>query len=86
MKQVITDMVTVITYVHYMEAFQPGSFQNNMDGMQRINGLPKVMFPTNIVAEDLKDLFKDALNNNQQPTSCLQTDQETNIVEDCWYH
>ena len=44
-----------------MEAFQSGSFQRNMDEMFRINGLPRVIFPENIVTEGIKDLYRDTM-------------------------
>ena len=53
-----------IAYVHYIEAIQPGSFQNTADEMFLLNNLPKVKFLTNIVTQGIRDLFTNTMQSN----------------------
>ena len=41
-KQIITTIMSAIVYSHYVEAINPGSFQDNMNEMYRCNGLKGV--------------------------------------------
>ena len=43
-----------------MESQFPGSFQRNVDEMFKLNGLPLVKFPQNIVTKKLQNLINDA--------------------------
>ena len=42
-----------------MEALSPGTFQANMDSMFKLNGIPVLKFPTNIVTENIKERVRD---------------------------
>ena len=61
-KDLVSKIITSIVYAHYMESLCPNSFQNTIDEMFKINGLPKVKFPTNIVTTQIQSLINDASN------------------------
>ena len=75
-KELITKIVTSITFAHYMEAFQSGSFQRNMDEMFRLNGLLRVIFPENIVTEGIKDLYRDTMQNKENQCNKKETKKQ----------
>ena len=60
-----------------MESICPNSFQNTIDEMFKINGLPKVNFPTNIVTSQIKSLIQDA-NNVTSQSQNLPSQAEVN--------
>ena len=66
MKKLISKIITSITFAHYMEAFHPGSFQENIDKMFEINGIPKVNFPTDIVTTGIRELYRGTILAQQQ--------------------
>ena len=49
-----------------MEALHPGTFQGNMDAIFEKNGVPKVLFPTDIVTEDVLDVFRDIMREEEE--------------------
>ena len=59
MKVIVTKVVSAVVYSHYMEAMQPGTFQRNMDEIFKKNGLPRVLFPTEIDTENVMEVFRD---------------------------
>ena len=59
-----------------MEALNPGSFQRNMDEMFKLNGLPQMQFPKNIVTENILEIFKDSLKENRKEGVVIQTEVE----------
>ena len=59
LKTTVTKIISAVVFSHYMEALHPGTFQGNMDAIFEKNGLPKVLFPTDIVTEDVLDVFRD---------------------------
>ena len=75
MKNLISKIITSITFAHYLEAFQPGSFQENIDKMFEINGIPKVNFPTDIVTTGIKELYRDLILAQQQKQQEQQRQQ-----------
>ena len=44
-KDMLTVIMSAIVYGHYMEALVPGSFQENISEVYRLNGLRTVQFP-----------------------------------------
>ena len=53
-KELVSKIITSIAFSHYMESQFPGSFQRNVDEMFKLNGLPLVKFPQNIVIRSYK--------------------------------
>ena len=45
-KEMLTVIMSAIVYGHYMEALVPGSFQDNINEVYRLNGLRTVNFPS----------------------------------------
>ena len=76
-KQLITKIITSIAFSHYMKALNPGSFQRNMDEMFKLNGLPQIQFPKNIVTENILEIYKDSLKENRREEVVVQTEAET---------
>ena len=76
-KQLITKIITSVAFSHYMEALNPGSFQRNMDEMFKLNGLPQMQFPKNIVTENILEIYKDSLKENRKEGVVVQTEVET---------
>ena len=64
-KLLITKIITSIAFSHYMEALNPGSFQNNMNEMFKLNGIPQIQFPKQIVTENIIEIYKDSLKEHQ---------------------
>ena len=68
-----------------MESIRPGTFQENINEMFRLNKLPLVKFPSNIFSEGIKELYKETLetqfnastNQSQQQTHETEQDKET---------
>ena len=52
-----------------MEALSPGTFQANIDSMFKLNGIPMLKFPTNIVTESIKEILRDTKNATQETTT-----------------
>ena len=84
MKNLISKIITSITFAHYLEAFQPGSFQGNIDKMFEINGIPKVNFPTDIVTTGIRELYRDTILTQQQKQQEQQR-QQTQIPQQQQY-
>ena len=84
-KTIITKIMTAIAYAHYMESIRPGTFQENINEMFRLNKLPLVKFPSNIFSEGIKELYKETLetqfnastNQSQQQSHETEQDKET---------
>ena len=76
-KQLITKIITSVAFSHYMETLNPGSFQRNMDEMFKLNGLPQMQFPKNIVTENILEIYKDSLKENRKEEMVVQTEVET---------
>ena len=62
-KDMLTVIMSAIVYGHYMEALVPGSFQDNVNEIYRVNGLKNVKFPllttTATVMEACREVFRD---------------------------
>ena len=62
-KDMLTIIMSAIVYGHYMEALVPGSFQDNVKEVYRLNGLRTVNFPTPSMAASVmqacRDVFRD---------------------------
>ena len=62
-KEMLTVIMSAIVYGHYMEALVPGSFQDNINEVYRLNGLRTVNFPsptmTVSVMEACKEIFRE---------------------------
>ena len=56
-------IMSAIVYGHYMEALVPGSFQENVSEVYRLNGLKTVKFPpptmTTTVMEAYREIFRE---------------------------
>ena len=75
-KNLVTKIITSVAYSHYMEVFQPGTFQVNMNKMFDLNNIPRVNFPSDIITENVKDIYSDTLSQMQQ-TQDTQANMET---------
>ena len=73
-KQPITTIITSIAFSHYMEALNPGTFQNNMDEMFRLNDIPPMKFPKEIVTHNIIEIYRDTLRDS---TATAEKDQAT---------
>ena len=62
-KDMLTVIMSAIVYGHYMEALVPGSFQDNVNEIYKLNGLKNVKFPppttTATVMEACREVFSD---------------------------
>ena len=62
-KEMLTVIMSAIVYGHYMEALVPGSFQDNVNDVYRLNGLRTVNFPsptmTISVMEACREVFRE---------------------------
>ena len=58
MKTIITIITSTVVYSHYIEALNQGTFQTKMDIIFQKNGLPKVLFPTEINVKGIEDVFQ----------------------------
>lgn len=72
-------IMSAITYAHYMEVFFPGSFQETVDEMYRINGLGKVKFPSNIKTAGMKELFSATRNANINPNLTTESTESEDV-------
>ena len=60
-KNLVTKIITSVAYSHYMEVFQPGTFQVNMNKMFDLNNIPRVNFPSDIITDSVRDIYSDTL-------------------------
>ena len=60
-KKLVSKILTAIVYAHFVESTKPGSFQETMDQMFDLNGLPRVNFPTEIVVTNLEEIYRDTI-------------------------
>ena len=96
-KDMLTVIMTAIVYGHYMEALVPGSFQENVNEVYRLNGLRTVKLPTPSMAatvmEACRDIFKDRSkeetrrerdeeDEEEETNAPRDLDQETDIEDD----
>ena len=75
-KNLVAKIITSAAYSHYMEVFQPGTFQANMNKMFDLNNIPRVNFPADIITMNFKGIYSDTLSQMQQ-TQDTQTNMET---------
>ena len=68
-RDLVSKIITSITFAHYLESFKPGSFQNTMDDMFKENNLPKVNFPTKLFGQEFRNLLNQTENNVNEPQS-----------------
>ena len=68
-RDLVSKIITSITFAHYLESFKPGSFQNTMDDMFKENNLPKVNFPTKLIGQEFRNLLNQTENNINEPQS-----------------
>ena len=71
--------MSAIVYLHYVEAIQPGSFQESMRDMYKCNGLKPSNFPTppmaDMVAQTYKEVFLNTYDGKiEDETDNLTTD------------
>ena len=78
-KEMITKIITSIAFAHYMEAITPGTFQKNIDKMFELNNLPKVNFPTSIVTEGIKDMYRDTVAHKNKTETQVQPHTTENM-------
>ena len=74
-KDMMTTIMSAIVYSHYVESLTPGTFQQNMKEMFRLNGLKPVNFPTPPMNDVVIQACKDAFGTNKQTTD---NDRQTN--------
>ena len=60
-EKLASKILTAIVYAHYVEYTKSGSFQETMDKVFDLNGLPRVNFPTEIVATNLEEIYRDTM-------------------------
>ena len=76
-KQMVTTIMSAIVYSHYVEAIQPGSFQESMRDMYKCNGLKPVNFPTPPMADMVAQTCKEVFLNTFDGKSEDETDNQT---------
>ena len=89
-KKLVSKILTAIVYAHYVESTKPGSFQETMDKMFDLNGLPRVNFPTEIVATNLEEIYRDTMKvqpqvereQKQQPREDIRSEDQQRQRED----
>ena len=85
-KQMITTIMSAIVYSHYVEAIQPGSFQESMRDMYKCNGLKPVNFPTppmaDMVAQTCKEVFLNTFDGKTEDETDNQTTDNTQTDKD----
>ena len=83
MKNLVAKITTGIVFGQCTEALQRGSFQETVNEFFRLNNLPAVKFPTNIITKGISDLHKDVMDemtNTGQKDG--QTDRQTREEEE----
>ena len=63
-KNIIAKVITSIAYAHYIEAFSPGTFQQNINEIFELNNIPRLNFPQNIITEEMREIYKDIMKTN----------------------
>ena len=82
-KDMLTIIMSAIVYGHYMEALVPGSFQDNVNEVYRLNGLRTVKFPPPTMAATLeacKEVFRGK--SNEEKRDLEEDFSEPNLVMD----
>ena len=77
--------MTSIIYAHYNKTVEPGSFQRTIDEMYGINGVPSVVFPTNVERSGITEIYKDTVANGkdkkqQQPSKQQKQHKHTTEI------
>ena len=57
MKNMIAKNTSAIVYAQCNEVFQPGTFQQTIDDIFKLNNFLKVIFPTQTVTTGITELF-----------------------------
>ena len=81
----LTIIMSAIVYGHYMEALVPGSFQDNVNEVYRLNGLRTVKFPPSTMAATVMEACKEVFRgrSNEEKRRELEEDSsEPNLVMD----
>ena len=69
--------MSAIVYSHYMEAINPGSFQNNMNDIYKRNGLKPVNFPTPPMTDIVLQSCREVFLGTQETSTEEETDRQT---------
>ena len=77
-KKLVSKILITIVYAHYVEATKPVSIQETIDKMFDLNVLPCVNFPTEIVAVNLEEIYRDTMGVHQQ----AEREQRQQQIED----
>ena len=67
MKNMVAKITTAIVFGQCIESFKPGTFQQTVNDMFDLNGLPRMRFPTQKVTEGIRNLYKDMLQTSFSP-------------------
>ena len=78
-KQLIAKITVAIVYAQCQEAHNPGTFQQVMDDMLALNGLPRVQFPLQTVTDEFRKLVREVIEGTGRQTD---TDDDTNDDEE----
>ena len=65
----ISTIMSAIVYSHYVEALAPGTFQQNMKEMFKMNGLQPVNFPTPPMNDVVLQACRNAFGTNDRQTN-----------------
>ena len=76
-KGIITTIMSAIVYSHYMEAINPGSFQNNMNDIYKCNGLKPINFPTPPMTDIVLQSCREVFLGTQESSIEEETDRQT---------
>ena len=75
-KDMLTVIMTAIVYGHYMEALVPGSFQENVIEVYRLNGLRTVKLPTPSMAATVMEACRDIFRDRSKEETRRERDEE----------
>ena len=84
-KDMLTIIMSAIVYGHYMEALVPGSFQDNMNEVYRLNGIRTVKFPPPTMAATVMEACKEVFRGRSKEEKRREKEEdssEPNLVMD----
>ena len=72
----LTIIMSAIVYSHYMEDLVPGSFQENINEIYRLNGLKPVKFPVPSMAATVVEACREIFRERSREEAGRQTDED----------
>ena len=76
-KNIIAKLITSIAYAHYIEAFSPVTFQQNINEIFELNNIPRLNFPQNIITDEMKEIYRGIMKTNITTKTPTPRDAET---------